>query len=207
MKIKQDFTYFNDNLAIQIHGLLPPQQCKELMSRYENSLDKDLSDETLDGIFKECRDLVFIDDVDALLTNYFQSEYQPHWPRYDVVDSSASIYNGSCLWHLDHGMPNMLKLFVYLNPVTQHGGNTLFFDRNRTVKLRNAGELPIENNQRKEDLTQALEEMGLDSCYLAFDLKAGDALLFSPLLLAHRCLAPRAGKKRHTICFTITPPI
>jgi len=207
MNIKQDIKYFKDHLAIKMNGLLSSQQCHELIARYEKSLGNDQSDAIVGEIFKECADLVFVNDVDALLRDYFQSEYQWEWPRFDVVDSSASIYHYSDRWHLDNGMPKMLKLFVYLNPVAEHGGNTLIIDRSRTEKLRKAGKLPKEGEEREEDLIPVLKQMGLDSSSLAYDLKAGDAILFSPLLLAHRCLPPRTGKKRYTICFHVIPPI
>ena len=74
-----------------------------------------------------------------------------------------------------------------------------------TEKLREAGELPIVGEDRKEDLIPVMQELGIDSSLLAYDLDAGDALLFSPLILAHRCLPPKEGKKRYTICFSLVP--
>ncbi|MDX8399211.1 MAG: hypothetical protein R8K20_03065 [Gallionellaceae bacterium] len=207
MNIKQDIKHFNDTLAIKIDGLLSPQHCSELIIRYENSLGNDQSDAIVSEIIKECADVVFVNDVDAFLTEHFQSKYQWQWPTFDVVDSSASRYKYSERWHLDGGIPKMLKLFVYLNPVAEHGGNTLIIDRNRTEKLKMAGELWHAPEERKEDLTPVLKQMGLDSSYLAYDFEAGDAVLFSPLLLVHRCLPPRIGKKRYTICFHVIPPI
>jgi len=206
MNLELDIKYFKENLAIKMNGLLSPLLCSELIARYEKSSGNDQSDAIVDEIFKECAGLVFVNDVDALLTDYFQSEYQWQWPSFDVVDSSASIYLYSDRWHLDGGMPKMLKLFVYLNPVAEHGGNTLTIDQNRTEKLKMAGELSRAPEERKEDLAPVLKQMGLDSSYLAYDLEAGDALIFSPIMLAHRCLPPRVGKKRYTICFHVTPP-
>ncbi len=205
MNIQQNLKYFEDNLAILINGLLSPQICKELIGRYEKFSIKDQVNTISERIIKECAGLVFVNDLDALLANYFQVEYRPVWSTFDVIDSFASTYYYSTRWHLDGGIAKTLKLFVYLNPVSEHGGNTLIIDQNRTEKLRKAGELPLELEERKEDLTQVLEQMGLDSSYLAYDLKAGDALLFDPLILAHRCLPPREGKERYTISFTLAP--
>jgi len=116
-----------------------------------------------------------------------------------VVESTALKNNYSTLWHLDYGIAKTLKLFIYLNPVSIHDGNTLIIDKNRTQKLRDIDELPIEYEKRKEDLTPVLKELGLDTSYLAYDYEAGDALLFSPLLLAHRRLPPKENQKRYTI--------
>ncbi|MGR9013069.1 MAG: hypothetical protein ACU83U_05435 [Gammaproteobacteria bacterium] len=205
MNIKQDSKRFNDNLSIQINGLLSPQICKELIDRYEKIPGNEEIKTFSNTIIKECSGLILRDDIEVILRNYFQSAYRPIWTSFDVIDSSASTYNNSTTWHLDGGITKTLKLFVYLNSVTEHGGNTLIIDQHRTEKLRKAGELPLEEEKRKEDFTQVLEQMGLNSSYLAYDLKAGDALLFSPLILAHRCLPPKAEKKRYTICFTLAP--
>lgn len=206
MKTEQPTENFKETLATRIEGVLAPGVCAEMVARYEHSLDGGDLDATIEGIVEECRDRVFSEEVDGLLRDYYQSEYQALWPRLDVVDSSAIKHYVSALWHLDHGVPKSLKLFVYLNAVAEHGGNTLIIDAKRSEALKRAGELPVGAEGRKEDLTAVLEGLGLDPGYQAFDLKAGDVLLFSPIVLAHRCLPPRAGQKRYTVCFTIAPP-
>lgn len=205
MNLEQHIDAFRENPAIHIEGLLPPQLCDELIERREKISPEIPWDASLEEIFKECEGRAFTGEVNALLEAYFQSKFQLRWPRFDVVDSTAAEYEYNIFWHLDNGIPNTLKLFVYLDPVAEHGGNTLIIDRERTDALRGAGALPIEVEKRREDLTPDLERLGLDTRHLGYDLKAGDGLLFSPLVLAHKCLAPKAGKKRHTICFTIEP--
>lgn len=205
MNIKQDYKHFRDNLSIQINDLLSPQMCKELIDRYEEfSLNNDFNTIS-EKVLKECSELILVEDLNTLLKDYFQTEYRPLCAMFDVVDSSASTSNPSTRWHLDGGIAKTLKLFVYLNPVSEHGGNTLIIDQNRTQMLRELDQLPLEGEKRKEDLTQVLEQEGIDSSTLAYDLKAGDALLFNPLILAHKCLPPRTGEKRYTICFTLVP--
>lgn len=207
MSIAEKSEYFKSHLEIKIDEVFSSKKCREIISKYENALHDGVVDESVNEILEESTSLVLVDDVNGILTEYFQSEYQLRWPRFDVVDSSASQYYYSDRWHLDGGMPKMLKLFIYLNSVEEHGGNTLIIDQDRTDHLRKAGGLLVEGKERKEDLAPALREMGLSTRYLAYDLKAGDALLFSPLMLAHRCLPPRSGEKRYTICFHVTPPI
>jgi len=207
MNIEESTGYFKENLALQIHKVITPELCHNLISKYERYDDSDRSNVISDEIIKECADSVFVDNVHALLEAVFQGGYQVRWSRVDVVDSCATLYEYNTRWHLDGGIPKTLKLFVYLNSVSEHGGNTLIIDRERTKKLKESGVLPRNDDERTEDLTPALERLGLDSSYSAYDLKAGDALLFSPLLLAHRCLPPQVSQKRFTVCFTITPAV
>lgn len=205
MNLEQDIIAFNEDLSIHLEGLLPPRLCDELIERRGAIAPDTPWDASLDGIFGECADRVFTDDLRALLEAHFHSGFQLRWPRFDVVDAAATEYEYNTFWHLDTGISNTLKLFLYLDPVAEHGGNTLIIDRKRTDALRDAGALPLEVDQRREDLTPDLERLRLDTRHLGYPLKAGDGVLFSPLALAHKCLAPREGRRRHTICFTLEP--
>lgn len=206
MNTEQNMELFRENLAMKIDALLSPEICKELISKYENFSIENPINITSEKIIKECSDMIFVNDLDAFLTNYFQSKYKVFYSTFDVVDSSTSVsIYPSKLWHLDGGIPKTLKLFLYLTPVSEHGGNTIYVDQKRTKMLIKAGELPINMEERKEDLTQVFDQMGVDNSSLAYDLKVGDGLLFSPLLLAHRCLPPKEDKKRYTISFTLVP--
>lgn len=201
-----DSINFKEDLVIKFDGVLSSKQCDEFIARYNDALGDVSFDLTINDILKDCADLVFTNDIDAVLSEHFQHRYQQLWPSFDVIDSSTQ-YFFSDKWHLDGGMPDTLKLFVYLSPVEMHGGNTLIIDRQRTEKLRKAGKLPVEGERRYDDLTLVLTEMGLRPDCIGFNLKAGDVLLFNPCQLAHRCLPPRVGQKRHTMCFHVTPPI
>ncbi len=205
MVTQQDLITLKNDLSIQIDNVLPLQQCHALIERYKKFSDSENITTRSETIIKECAELVFVNRVNELISNYYQSEYKVYWSTFDEVDSEANNYKPHTYWHLDGGVRKTLKLFVYLNPVTEHGGNTLIIDQGRTHQLRVAGELPIEEEKRKKDLTPVLQKMGLSTYCLAYDLKAGDALIFDPIKLAHKCLPPRAGAQRYTLSFTLAP--
>ena len=73
--------------------------------------------------------MLFVNDLDASLNNYFNGNYIVHWSTFDTVDSSANNNNDSTRLHCDGGVRNTLKFFVYLNSVTEHGGNTLLMNK------------------------------------------------------------------------------
>jgi len=197
----QEAEYLEKHLAMQLHETVPPRRCAEMIADYEVSPEA-----AMEEIVGECGKQVFAGEIHALLEAYYgPGGYAALWPRMDVLDASASAYYPSTTWHLDGGPKKALKLFVYLNGVEEHGGNTLIIDRERTQRLRTAGALPLALDERTEELTPVLEGLGLDTGTLGFDLKAGDALLFDPFVLAHRCLPPKPGRKRYTVCFTIVP--
>lgn len=204
MNIIKKSSQLSKNLELKIDTLVSANLCKELIRLHESN---PASSKEISTKIDQIEDIVFGGDLDHLLKQVYPSDYHILCRTLDVVDSAASAYNPSTRWHLDHGIPGTLKLFIYLNNVSEHQGNTLIIDLKRTAKLKVAGELPLDFNERTEDLEPVLKKMKLDSNHLAYDLAAGDALLFDPLTLAHRCLPPQAGKKRYSLCFTITPPI
>lgn len=192
---------FKEALSTHITALVPVELCSFLIDLLSSSPDEKTYSEAL----QKCTQHVFTKEVDDLLREYFDGSYHVFCSRYDKVDSTGSDYSYSCRWHLDGGIPKTLKLFIYLNSVASHGGNTLIIDQARTQKLRELGALPVEYEGRVDDLSERLGELGLSGDYQAYDLACGDALLFSPLLLAHKCRLPNIGRARHTICYTITP--
>lgn len=198
------FEGLSQNLMTEIPELISTKQCKEWIEQYERSEQinrSQLEDEVLD----ECQKILFVNDLDTWLKNYFNGNYIVHWSMFDTVDSSANNHNYNTRWHCDGGVRNTLKLFVYLNSVTEHGGNTLLMDKPRTDKLREYGHLPLELKLRKLTLNEALLELSLPTDPMAYNLNAGDGLLFDPIQLAHKCLAPTSEKVRYTLCYTVFP--
>jgi len=199
-----DTKLFNSAQSIQLRSALPSDLCDEFITSYKQNSDNQT---LIEEIIQSCRQAIFKGDLDELLREHFEGDYHIFCTSYDRVDSQAEDYSFNTYWHLDYGLRKSLKLFVYLNPVSEHGGNTLMIDQKRTEIVRDAGALPIEQDKRHRDVAGILQKLGLDTQVLAYDLKAGDALLFSPFILAHKCQPPRQGHERHTICYTITPPI
>ncbi|MFC1750418.1 hypothetical protein ACFL2V_16580 [Pseudomonadota bacterium] len=200
----KDIKSLKKDLSIQLDQVLPLEQCHNLIAMSKGQSGTGQVESVTTDTFNEYINQVLTPDVVTILEGYFQCEFQVLWPRYDIVDSHAIDYY-STGWHLDGSLKKSLKLFVYLNSVFDHGGNTLIIDQQRTEKLRLACKLPVSLEGREKDLTDSLKQLQLDPSYLAYDLKAGDGLLFNPFQLAHRCLAPREGRARHTLSFTIVP--
>ena len=205
MSLEQDVEYLNEHLSVHIEGLVPPSLCKGWIDRYEHGVNSGRSADAANEVVSECGEQVFTERVNELIRRHIRSGFRSRWPQFDVVDASAASSDPNTFWHLDGGVTNTLKLFVYLNPVSEHGGNTPIIDLARTNRLRGTGWLGVTEAERKQDVTGLLEALGLDTGYLTYDLKAGDALLFNPLLLAHKRLLPREGKKRYTVCFHVVP--
>ena len=200
-----DIEYLNNHFSIQLNKLLTTDFCQKTIQKYEEGIDSAHQDLIAQEICKECETLVFTDELNSLIKEHLQSDFKPMWPCFDVVNASATNYYYNVKWHLDGGVKNTMKIFIYLNSVCEHGGNTAIIDSQRTKKLTNADALPLADEKRKEDLSEVLKSIGLDTAYLTYDLKAGDGLLFHPLSLAHKCIPPSEGNRRYTVCFSILP--
>lgn len=209
MNIDRDVDYLKRHRSLHLDNLLPRPYCGELIARYNDARSDSRPNGALADIERqlidECAERVFTDDLNALLTEYFQGPFERWWSSFDAVGSAGAPHNLNALWHLDGGTRGTHKLFIYLNPVAEHGGNTVMVDRERTKRLLQADALPVEQDKRKEDLSGVFKELGISPEVLAYDLKAGDGLFFAPLTLAHRCQPTMAGKWRYTICFTVVP--
>jgi hypothetical protein len=198
------FEDLRQNLMTDIPELVSTQQCNDWLNQYEIS-DKAKRSQLESQMLDDCQKMLFIDDLDTSLKNYFNSHYTVFYSTFDKVDSSAVNHNLNTFWHCDGGVSGTLKLFVYLNSVNEHGGNTLIIDKPRTDMLRAHGHLPLEQKMRKLVVTQVLQQLCLSTELIAYPLNAGDVLLFDPVQLAHKCLAPTADKIRYTLCYTIVP--
>lgn len=205
MNLEQEGRRLKETLSLQIKEAFPPQRCREFIEKIEASMKEGNLGPVAEEIVEECRQGVFTGHTKALLDAHYPSGYLVFWPQLDVVGSALSTKSYSDRWHLDGGSDRSMKLFLYLNPVAEHGGNTLIIDLPRTKELNKANALPLEGEKRTEEVAPVLEKLGLDTGHLAYDLEAGDALLFDPFTLAHRRLPPREGHKRYTVCFLLVP--
>ncbi len=204
MKSNKALIQLEKELSLQISNVVPVTLCDTLIRHYEERVgDKDDA-LVSDSIIKECTPYLSQEPLVSLLNAYFNNGYQVLSSAFDAIRFDDMSYI-SKTWHLDHGVKRSLKLFIYLNSVAEHQGNTLLIDQNRTGLLRSFGALPLEMDARKDDITAEMRELGISNETLGYDLKAGDVLLFSPFELAHRCLLPRLGKTRYTVCFTLMP--
>lgn len=195
----------NRHLSLQLRGLLPPGRCREMIARYDAARASGQLHTLSNELIDECRERVFTDGLNTLLRRYFGGGFEACWPSVDVAGSAGFPHNLNAAWHLDSGIRGMHKLLIYLNPVAEHGGNTVMLDQAHTKSLLRADVLPVEQDRRREDLSPVFADLGISPALRAYDLGAGDGLLFDPLNLAHRCQPTMAGKRRYTICFSIVP--
>lgn len=205
MIIDKDVSGFSQSLHTKLSKIWSPNFCRKQVEKYENSPCEQAINSISDALIADYAKDIVNGELDRFLKEHFQGDYRIYWATFDSVDSNAPQYYQSTKWHLDSGIRGTLKLFIYLNAVKQHGGNTLILDRDKTELLRRAGYLPLAQEERREDLNPALRALGLGEETITYGLEAGDGFLFSPLLLAHRCLPPQVGKVRHTFSFTLAP--
>jgi hypothetical protein len=193
-----------ESLALHLVNLASEEACKNWIAQYDQAM-AEKSPEAIDYILNNVRDKLFTGHLKQFLRAYFNGSFSVDWSTFTKVGYADEEFNPNTLWHLDGGITSSLKLFVYLNPVSEHKGNTLMMDKDRTDQLLKANHLPVEQDLRLEDISAELLDLGLDPRPIAFDLKAGDGLLFDPAQLAHKCLLPGAGKSRYAICYVINP--
>ncbi|WP_191602066.1 hypothetical protein [Marinomonas algicola] len=204
MPLNEQLTQLETHLSLHIPNVVPTLFCETLIHYYEEKAFDKSDTDSAEFILTECMPWLSEEPLNSLLKVYFNNGYQIIGSVFDALTPEDKDYL-STTWHLDYGVNRSLKLFIYLNSVEEHQGNTLIIDQYRSELLRDAGALPLDLDKRKEDLSSEMQSLGVSNEALGYDLKAGDALLFSPFLLAHRCLLPAPGQKRYTVCFTLIP--
>ena len=145
-------------------------------------------------------------EVDAHCLEFFQSEYFVYWytlSRTAPVDVPASV---SFMWHCDRGPRSHLKLLVYLNEFSEHGGGTAYLDLASSEAVAKSGYLFARGRRR----TAALEKLAslAGRPLKAYDHHpcAGDAVLFQPSQVLHCGLTPKLGPRYvFTLCLLPSP--
>lgn len=203
----KDYTqkYFSEKLSLHIKKIIPKELAKKLVEHYEKNSSKEDIEEIRAEIISSCEKEIFQKDIVRLINGYLGSEYFMLHKEFNVVDSSIDTSTIS-YWHFDYGIKKTLRLFIYLNSVSEHGGNTLLIDKERSKKLAQTDAITYERTNDTKDIKPYLKELGLDTEYLAYDFDSGDGLLLNPMQLVHRCLAPtKEESKRYTVCFMFIP--
>lgn len=153
----------------------------------------------------EMLERVFTDAVDQRLTAYFRSEYIPLWSRFYRSDP-ARAPSVSFRWHCDGGPSRHLKILVYLNASAEHGGDTIFADRETTSAFKRAGYVFCEIDRRVADLGPVAAAAGIGLSPISFHPGAGEALIFEPMSIMHRGCWPRfAPRYIIQICLLPSP--
>lgn len=204
MKYSSQINALREKKVTHLAGVVPTEVCQLAIAEIPELYHPDQTDIT-SKIIHQLEAAVFNPDTCDFFNAFFQEDFVIKWPLLDVVSDNANQTYLSTTWHCDGGMQGLHKCFLYLNSVSEHGCNTLIFDELRTRILRSVDALPLEIEKRNTEVSHYLRKLGLPEAPVSFDLSAGDLLIFAPHKLAHRCLAPRTGKKRYTVCFSIFP--
>ena len=197
--ISETSNEINEKSFLSIKNVLPPQICQKLI---DNKNDKNFNTHaTLQQLLPQ----ILNDNIDNQIKHHFKSDYAVAWCNFAEVDSSIDESGYFTKWHCDSGPSKHLKIIVYLNSVEKHGGNTFFYEKNITKALKEKGYIFCDIRNRKKDISGLLDHLGLDSTPKQFELNAGDAIIFNPLEVAHRCDVPQDKKTRYTIGLCIVP--
>jgi hypothetical protein len=110
----------------------------------------------------------------------------------------------SMLWHCDSGPTRHLKMIVYLEDSRVSGGNTAFLDRATSDGFLEHGYTFGPVRKRRHDLSGLARHLGLRFEPQAWDMKAGQGLLFEPSRVLHRGVVPDRAP-RHVFTMVLLP--
>lgn len=155
---------------------------------------------------REVLDAVLTPQVDDLLASFFASDYLVHWMSATVTAADPENTTVSFRWHCDKGPAEHLKLIVYLNGTSEHGGNTEFIDLADTERVARQGYVFGRTRSRTDDIERLSHIAGhpLSPCRQPLD--AGDGVVFQPARVLHRGIVPtRAPRHALTLCLLPSP--
>ena len=145
-------------------------------------------------------------EVDALALRFFRSEYLVHWFTVSRTAPGSGPPSVSFRWHCDKGPRTHLKLLVYLNDASEHGGGTAFVDLAQTASLAASGYLFGRGRRR----TTSLGDLSRMACATLeahpFSVRAGAGVVFQPARVLHSGIAPDCGSRFVlTLCLLPSP--
>ncbi|MET0282771.1 MAG: hypothetical protein ABW278_16810 [Steroidobacteraceae bacterium] len=149
---------------------------------------------------------VFGATVDSSLVSFFRSEYLVHWIALAVTRPEDKQRSVSFRWHCDKGPSSHLKLILYLNATSTHGGNTEFLNLADSNAVAKQGYLFGWSRLRTND-TRELSRLARRSLSpQRQQLEPGDAVLFQPARVLHRGVTPTQGDRlTATLCLLPSP--
>jgi len=141
--------------------------------------------------------------VDAKITGIFGSEYYVH----SLVANRtmpAKESKRSFLWHCDRGPKNFLKINMFLDATSEHGGTTEFLDLASSQGFEDAGYTFGANARRVADIRPVARKFGGAVNVIHPQLDAGEAFIFFPARSLHRGFLPTRGI-RHMLSIVLLP--
>jgi len=200
--VDKNFSTANDLITHSVNrveNVLSPEECQLLITEQEseNFNHKTRLQTLLPKILNQ--------EIDSQIKSYFKTEYAVTWYEFTEVTAENDEPFYYTKWHCDGGPSKHLKIIVYLNATSEHGGNTFFYPKEKTAALKEQGYIFCKLHDRKKDISSLLSYLGFDPVPEQFNLTSGDAILFNPFDVAHRCDVPKDGQKRYTLSLCLVP--
>jgi hypothetical protein len=142
-------------------------------------------------------------DIDALVSGIFGSEYYVH----SLVSNRtmpSKVSKRSFLWHCDRGPKDFLKINMFLDATSEHGGTTEFVELTSSRRFEDAGYTFGANARRVSDLDSITRKIGGRAEVTHPQLDAGEAFIFYPSRSLHRGFLPTKGI-RHMLSLVLLP--
>lgn len=157
-------------------------------------------------VVRQLLEAALTEPVDRHCLAFFGSEYLVHWTTLSRTSPSREPASVSFRWHCDKGPRAHLKLLVYLNDHSEHGGGTSYLDLAGTAAVARTGYVFARGKRRIDSLAQlgAMAGRALE----AHDHRphAGDAVLFQPSRVLHSGITPTLGPRYVlTLCLLPSP--
>jgi hypothetical protein len=145
-------------------------------------------------------------DIDAHCLEFFESEYFVYWYTLSRTAPVAGPASVSFMWHCDRGPRAHLKLLVYLNDYSEHGGGTSYLDLDATDALGRAGYVFARGRRRTTSVDELARLAGRPLEPYDHHPRAGDAVLFQPARVLHSGITPNLGPRYvFTLCLLPSP--
>ena len=157
-------------------------------------------------IYDPILERVFRGPVDALIADYFGSEYVPYWAAYQVASPDVSAKR-AFRWHCDKGPSKWLKILLYFTNSDDTGGNTLLLNRKESEQMARTGYTFGPLKERVEDITPIARRHGFEIHPRQFSIRAGQGILFEPAQLLHRGLPPSKAPRKIMQILVLPSPL
>lgn len=144
--------------------------------------------------------------VDAHCLSFFGSEYFVYWYTLSRTAPAQGPANVSFMWHCDRGPRAHLKLLVYLNDHSEHGGGTSYLALPGSEAVARSGYVFARGRRRTGSLEALSTLAGQPLSAYEHLPRAGDAVLFQPSRVLHRGMTPDRGPRYvFTLCLLPSP--
>lgn len=145
-------------------------------------------------------------EVDAQCLEFFGSEYFAYWYTLSSTTPVEGPATVSFMWHCDRGPRAHLKLLVYLNDYSEHGGGTSYLDLASTEAVARSGYIFARGRTRTGSIAELSKLAGRELTAYDHLPRAGDAVLFQPSRVLHSGITPtRAPRYVFTMCLLPSP--